>query len=122
MLQSMESQRVGHIFRCGIRVDFQHHPCGIPMIIVVGCPVVFIGTTVATVDGNCVESKVIGAVPIPKFAVRPSRRTFENLGCYGCSAHKVHEFLKFFHAGQVEIFGANLLGVIECVDKTVGKV
>jgi len=92
------------------------------MIIVVGCPEVLIGSTVATVDGNCVESKVIGAVPISKFAVRPSRSTFKNLGGYGCSAHKVHKFLKFFHTGQVEVFGANLLGVIEDVDKTVGEV
>ena len=92
------------------------------MIIVGGCPEVFVGTAVTAIDGYCVKSKFICAVPIPKFAVRPPRSAFEGLGCHGESTHKIYEFLEFLHAGQVEVFGAYLLGVIEDVDKAVGKV
>jgi len=92
------------------------------MIIVGGCPEIFVGTTITAVDWNSVKSKVVGAVPIPKFSLRPSRSAFEGLGCHGKSAHMVYKFLEFIHAGQVEIFGAYLLRVAKNVDKTVGKV
>ena len=92
------------------------------MIIVGGCPEVFVGAAIAAVDGHCVEPEVVGAVPITKFAARPSRSTFENLGGFVQSAHMVNKFLDFFQAGQVKVFGTYLLGVAKNVDKAVGEV